>query len=290
MSIDLSIIIVNYNTFQLTCNCIRSLYEKIEGISFEVVLVDNASTECTPQLFKDKFPQIELVVSKTNLGFAGGNNLGVFRAKGRYLLLLNSDTELINNAPGICLQYLKQHPQVGMVAAQLQYPDGKIQHSARRFRTIGWELLEIIPLYKLLPKKRREGLMLHHYFNHQRNIKADWVWGTFMLFEASLINKLPEKKLNEKFFMYGEDVLWCWEIKQLGLEIHFLANAKLMHVHRGSGDDKKWLQTRKNSNANHAIFMKNIYTGLLWYFWKLIFSTKQWGILQIIKLTKKHKL
>lgn len=290
MNKELSIIIVNYNTFQLSCNCIQSLYDKIVDIEFEVVLVDNASTECDARLFLEKFPEITLIVSDQNLGFAGGNNLGVKKAHGKYLLLLNSDTELINNAPGICLDYLKRHPEVGLVAAQLQYPDGKIQHNARRFRTIGWELLEIFPVYKLLPKHKQETLMLHHYFDHQRNVQADWVWGTFMMFEAAIVPRLPHKELNSMFFMYGEDVLWCWEIKQLGYEIHFLATAKTMHIHRGSGDAAKWKRTRNASNRHHAIFMKQMYNGFLWYVWKAIFGLKQWGILQVIKMTGKHKL
>src|ERR1700761_7305700 len=107
---QLSIIIINYNTFQLTCNCIQSIYDKLTGVDFEIILVDNASVECDAHLFKAKFPNINLIISPTNTGFTGGNNLGVANATGEYLLLLNSDTELINNAPKICLDHLMQHP------------------------------------------------------------------------------------------------------------------------------------------------------------------------------------
>ena len=284
---QLSIIIINYNTFQLTSNCIQSLKDKLHDMSYEVVLVDNASTECDPKLFLEKFPDINLIISPVNSGFTGGNNLGISKAKGDYLLLLNSDTELINNAPKICYDYMQQHPEVGMTTAQLVYPDGRIQYNCRRFRTIGWELLEIFPLYKLLPKKKREQLMLHHYFDHKSFAKCDWVWGAFMLFPRTIINQLKGHQLSDDFFMYCEDVLWCWDFKQLGYEIHFLPQAKVMHVHRGSVSKDKWIRIRTTSIKNHAQFMKKFYPDWRWYIFAAIFYTKQYGALWLGKLFKK---
>lgn len=284
---ELSIIIVNYNTFQLTCNCIRSIKEKLQDVVYEIILVDNDSSECDPSLFLKEFTDIKLIVSADNLGFTGGNNLGVAKAKGEYLLLLNSDTELINNAPKICLEHLKLHPEVGMTTPQLLYPDGRIQHSCRRFRTISWELLEIFPLYLLFPKKKKEKLMLHHYFDHKSFMDCDWVWGAFMLFPTSIIKKLPNQKLSDDFFMYCEDTLWCWEFKQLGYKIHFLPEAKVMHVHKGSTDKKKMYAVRKTGIKNHALFMKKFYPDARWYIFAAIFYTKQYAALWLGKLTGK---
>ncbi len=281
---QLSIIIINYNTFTLTCNCIQSIYDKLTEVDFEIVLVDNASVECDPHLFTNKFPGIHLVISPVNSGFTGGNNLGADNAKGEYLLLLNSDTELINNAPKICLDHLLQHKEVGMTTCQLLYPDGKIQYNCRRFRTISWELLEILPLYKLLPKAKREALMLHHYFDHQSFADCDWVWGAFMLFPKSIIQQLPKKKLSDDFFMYCEDTLWCWDFKQLGYKIHFLPQAKVMHVHKGSVSKDKWLKIRTTSIRNHAQFMKKFYPDFRWYVFATIYYTKQYGALWLGKM------
>ena len=281
---QLSIIIINYNTFTLTCNCIQSIYDRLTEVDFEIVLVDNASVECDPHLFTNKFPDIHLVISPVNSGFTGGNNLGADNAKGEYLLLLNSDTELINNAPKICLDHLLQHKEVGMTTCQLLYPDGRIQYNCRRFRTISWELLEIFPLYKLLPKAKREALMLHHYFDHQSFADCDWVWGAFMLFPKSIIQKLPKKKLSDDFFMYCEDTLWCWDFKQLGYKIHFLPQAKVMHVHKGSVSKDKWLKIRTTSIRNHAQFMKKFYPDFRWYVFAIIYYTKQYGALWLGKM------
>ncbi|HEX2536016.1 MAG TPA: glycosyltransferase family 2 protein [Chitinophagaceae bacterium] len=284
---QLSIVIINYNTFQLTCNCLQSLKEKLTGLTYEIILVDNASTERDPREFLDRFPDINLVVSPTNTGFTGGNNLGISKSKGDYLLLLNSDTELINNAPKICYDYMQQHPEVGMTTCQLLYPDGKIQYNCRRFRTIGWELLEVFPLYKLLPKRKREQLMLHHYFDHQRFADCDWVWGAFMLFPRSILKQLNGNQLSADFFMYCEDVLWCWDFKQLGYRIHFLPEAKVMHVHRGSVSKDKWIRIRTTSIRNHAQFMKKFYPDVRWYLFAAIFFTKQYAALWLGKWFKK---
>ena len=283
---ELSVIIINYNTFQLTCNCIQSLYDKLIDLTFEIVLVDNASAECDATLFKQKFPNIKLIISPINTGFTGGNNLGVENAIGNYLLLLNSDTELINNAPKICYDYIIANPKVGMVTCQLQYPNGEIQATCRKFRTITWELLEVFPVFKFLSKKKQGQLMLHNYFNHQTFAKADWVWGAFMLFPKSIIQQLPEKKLSDLFFMYCEDTLWCWDFKQLGYEIHFLPQAKVMHIHKGSVHKNKWIQIRRTGIKNHALFMKKFYPDFRWYIFAAIYFAKQYGALWWEKLKR----
>ncbi len=276
---QLSIIIINYNTFQLTCNCIRSVKEMVQDISYEIILVDNASAECDADLFLQHFPDIKLIISAENTGFAGGNNIGLLKAKGEYILLLNSDTELLNNAPKICYDYMQQHQEVGITTAQLTYPDGKIQYNCRRYRTIGWELLEIFPLYILLPKKKKEKLMLHHYFDYTKEMQCDWVWGTFMFFPKKIIEKLPGNKLAEDFFMYCEDVLWCWQFKNLGYKIQFLPQAKVMHIHKGSSSKEKILAVRKTGIKNHATFMKKFYPDFRWYIFAAIYYTKQYAAL-----------
>lgn len=283
---QLSIIIINYNTFQYTCNCIQSLYDKVSGLEYEIILVDNASKECEPDLFKAKFPFIKLIKSEVNTGFTGGNNLGVENASGDYLLLLNSDTELINNAPGICYDYIIANPEVGMVTCQLLYPDGRVQYNCRKFRTIGWELAEVFPFFRLLPKQRQGEVMLHHYFDHQSFANCDWVWGAFMLFPKDIIQQLPKKKLSDDFFMYCEDTLWCWDFKQLGYKIHFLPQAKVMHIHKGSVSKDKWIQIRKTGIRNHAQFMKKFYPDMRWYIFAAIYFTKQYGALWFGKLLR----
>ena len=279
---QVSIVIVNFNTFELTSNCIRSIYDKVSGLDVEIILVDNASHERNPDDFINIFPKIILIKSEKNLGFAKGNNLGITQAKGEYILLLNSDCELLNNAPMLSYNYMEENKSCGLSTAQLQYPTGKLQYNCRRFRTISWELLEIIPLYMLLPKQKREALMLHHYFDHQRQIECDWVWGAYMFFSSKLLQQLLGGKLAEDFFMYCEDTLWCWQIKQLGYSINFISDAKVMHVHKGSSSSKNKSHFQQMGIKNHAIFMRKIYPDWRWHVFNIIYKSKQ-ALIALIK-------
>lgn len=283
---DLSIIIINYNTLQLTSNCIQSIYDKVIGFEYEIILVDNASSECDPNIFLEKFPKLYLIKSSVNLGFAGGNNLGIKNSNGKYILLLNSDTELINNAPGICYDYMQQDPNVGITTCKLFYPDGRVQYNCRKFRTIGWELSEIFPFFRFLPKHKQGQLMLHRYFDHESIAECDWVWGTFMLFPRSIIKQLPKNILPDDFFMYGEDILWCWEFKRLGYKIIFLPEAKVMHVHKGSSGKNKLFKIRITGIKNHAKFMKKFYPDVRWYIFAAIYYPKQFAALLYLYIFK----
>jgi GT2 family glycosyltransferase len=278
---QVSIIIVNFNTFELTSNCIRSIYGRLEGLTYEIILVDNASIEKNPDDFKKEFPGIKLIKSETNLGFAKGNNLGIGQSAGEYILLLNSDCELINNAPLLSYKYMETHKTCGLSTVQLKYRNGKLQYNCRRFRTITWELLELFPFYLLMGKEKREELMLHHYFGHDRKVNCDWVWGTYMFFPRRILKLLPGEKLAEDFFMYCEDVLWCWQIKQLGSDITFLPEAKVMHVHKGSSINKK-SHFEKMGIKNHGVFMRKIYPKWRWYIFMAIYKSKQ-AIFSLIK-------
>ena len=179
-----SVIIINYNTYALTSNCIRSVIKFTNSANYEIVLVDNASTECDPTKFLIEFPQIVLIKSPDNGGFAYGNNLGIENAKGDYLLLLNSDTLLLEDTISKTVNYVKEQQDIGVLGCRMVYPDKKIQYTARRFRSISWELLDLfrfIPL--LMPYSTRSVTMLGKYFQHDKNIECDWVNGAFFLLQ-----------------------------------------------------------------------------------------------------------
>ena len=241
-----SVIIINYNTFSLTSDCLRSVFAHTRGVPFEVIVVDNASTERNPDDFLEVFPTIKLVKSPVNLGFAGGNNLGISAASGTHYLLLNSDTLLTEDSISKSLQFLLSQQQAGVVGCRQIFPDGKIQYVARRFRSISWELLDLFRfiIYQL-SYERRSQLMLGQFFKNDITCEADWVNGAFFLFPAHIIRELPDQKLDDRFFMYGEDVLWCEQIKELGYKIFFFADTTIIHIASASTAFKKQLQLRK---------------------------------------------
>src|SRR5438874_129997 len=136
---DISIIIINYNTFILTSDCIRSVIKCTTGIDYEIILVDNASSECSPHEFLKEFTNIILIKSPINGGFAYGNNLGLQKTQGEFVLLLNSDTVLTDNSIAKSLSYFRSQEKSGVLGCRMTYPTGRIQYTARRFRTIKWE-------------------------------------------------------------------------------------------------------------------------------------------------------
>lgn len=241
-----SVIIVNYNTFRVTCDCIESVLKYTTGVPYEIILVDNASPNDNPDDFLQKFPTITLVKSKENGGFAKGNNLGIEAAKGDIILLLNSDTVLTEDSISIAAKKLQQMPNVGALSVRLVYPDGKLQHTARKFRSIRNEILDILrPFLLMLPYKKRAKLMLNQYFKGDYNTYADWVSGAFLMFRRETLDKRPGKKLDERFFMYGEDQLWCYQFHELGYVSYYLADTTVIHIHNASTEPSKQLKLLK---------------------------------------------
>lgn len=272
-----SVIIINYNTFALTCACIESVIAHTKGVDYEVVLVDNASSECDPALFTQKFPSIKCIVNPENNGFAKGNNLGISHATGDIILLLNSDTYLTEDSISITAAMLDKEPQTGVLCCRMVYPDGGLQYSARRFRSIGWELLDtfrFIPM--LLPYKKRAALMQGKYFKNDFDMHCDWVSGAYFMFKKTLLNQLPGNKLDDRFFMYGEDHLWCWQINQLGYQNRFTAATTIVHINSGSTSVKKQLQLRKVMLQHELVIMKERKgSGVYYLVFAAIYSAKE---------------
>jgi GT2 family glycosyltransferase len=227
--LDVSVIIVNYNTPELTARCVRSVFAHTKDISFEVILVDNASTIGDLSGLTAEFPALTFIRNERNEGFARGNNKGIAVAKGKFILLLNSDTELTENSIASCLHQFEQTPRPGIVTCKLLFPDGMVQHQCQRFPSIGLTLLELFRLHKLLSKKKRAQVMLGTFFDHQSNAWPDSVWGAFFLFPVAILSAFPDKKLPEDFFMYSEDVMWCYLLRRSGHPVFYYAGTSIIH-------------------------------------------------------------
>ena len=272
-----SVIIINYNTYELTKACIASVIAHTKETPYEIILVDNASTERDPNDFKAEFPSIKLLISAENLGFAGGNNLGIKYATGNLLLLLNSDTILTEDSISKSAAAFRAGNKIGVLGCKMIFPDGKIQYTARRFRSISWELLDLFRfLLWALPYEKRAQLMLGKYFKHNKNIEADWLNGAFFMISKEVLNQLPNAKLDDRFFMYAEDVLWCEQIKALGYGIQFIADTTIIHINSGSTSAAKQLKLKKVMLAHECEIMKlRKGKGLYYFIFWLIFSCKE---------------
>lgn len=273
----ISIIIINYNTSAITLNCIRSVISETKNIDYEIVLVDNASTECDPDVFVDSFPGVKLVKSDKNLGFAKGNNLGIAHAKGDIILLLNSDTYFVENTLQKSLNQFNSLNKVGFFGVKMLFPDGRVQYTARKFRSVQWELLDLFRvLLYLLPYSYRSVLMLGRYFKADRDLECDWLNGAFLMFNRSLLNELPQKKLDERFFMYGEDHLWSYQVRQLGYKNYFYSGTSIVHINNASTQKEKRLNLLNTIYNNEIeIIRERLGTGIDFHLLKLIYGIKE---------------
>ena len=270
-----SIILLNYNTFNYTCQCIDSIVKHTSGIDYEIVVVDNASTKDNPDIFVERYPFIMLVKSPENGGFAKGNNLGIAHAKGDIVLLLNNDTYLTENSIAKSLEYLGTKEK--LLAVKLVYENGRYQSNARKFRSIRNELLDLVrPVLYLLPYRKRAKLMLNQYFKGDFDTDCDWVSGAYMMFPKSALERLPGKKLDERFFMYGEDQLWCYQFREAGYKTGFLSSTTVVHIANASVEPAKQLQLLKlyiSRELDIIAYRKG--KGLYYFFFCLIFSFKE---------------
>jgi GT2 family glycosyltransferase len=251
---DVSVIIINYNTRALTLACLSSIFRYTSGLKWEVIVVDNASTECDPDVFKEYYPDICLVRNEINAGFARGNNLGLRLATGKYILLLNSDIELKDNALLKAFQFMEAHTRAGVCTIRLIFPDGRHQSVAQRFPSVRYKLAELLRFQKLLGRKRGGRLLLGAFFDFQSTIRADWVWGAFFMFRRRMLEPLPGGQLNDEYFMYGEDMQWCYDFRKKGWKVWYLASTEAIHYMGGSSGNKHLLMKMSSS-----LFMQKNY-------------------------------
>jgi GT2 family glycosyltransferase len=235
VSPTLSIIIVNWNVCTFVLKSLESIFSSWEDApSLEVIVVDNASTDDSVSKIKQSYPRVTIIVNSKNLGFPAGCNQGLSIASGKYILLLNPDTEIVQDALSILIQFMETHPEVGLCGPLLTYPDGTHQSSRRRFPTLSVLFLESTWLEKYAPRR-----ILRHYY--QQDIadtitqQVDWVTGSAMMIRHEVWKQVGG--LDEGFFMYSEELDWCRRIKASGWHIMYVPQAKVIH-HEGKSSEQ----------------------------------------------------
>ncbi|WP_372009574.1 glycosyltransferase family 2 protein [Paenibacillus chitinolyticus] len=234
---DLSIIIVSFNTRQITLNCLQSIYSSIVGYTFEVFLVDNSSTDGTTTAVMNTFPKVRIIKNKTNVGFSRANNQGIKEADGRYILLLNSDTILKRDTLQIMLDFMQASPEVGASGCKVVLPNGTLDKACKRgFPTPSASFYYAFGIARLFPDiPRFNGYQLSH-LNPDEEYPVDCLVGAFMLVRRETIDEVG--LLDEEFFMYGEDVDWCYRIKQAGWQIYYYPRTEITH-YKGASSRRK---------------------------------------------------
>ncbi len=230
----LSVIIVSWNVRDLLRRALASCRASWgDRPGLELIVVDNGSTDGTVEMLHEEFPTVTVFANEENRGFTGGNNDGLDRASGTYLLLLNPDTEVLDDALPRLIAYLERHPDVGMVGPQLRNPDGSTQSSRRRFPTLPVLFLESTWLQSLLPRR-----VLARYYVKDRSPETahavDWITGAAMLTRHAVVDEVGG--MDEAFFMYSEELDWCRRIRAAGWGIHYVPSARIVHYEGKSSE------------------------------------------------------
>lgn len=264
--IDLSVISISYNTKKIMEECLESILKNTKNLSYEIIVVDNGSTDGSVEMlssYSKKHPQVVFINAKENLGFGRGNNLGAEKANGEYLLFLNSDTLIFDNALKESLDILKKHPHAGAYSCRLLNADKSFQPSGGHFPELGnllaWQLFiddlpvigETIPSFH--PKQNQ----------YDKNQKMDWVTGAFMMIKKDLFEKAGQ--FDKNIFMYTEEMELCYRLAKLGYPTFYTNSPAIIHLGGASG----------GSYLALTLEIKNMI-----YFWKKHMSTWQLPIVK----------
>lgn len=234
----LSIVIISFNTKRIILDCLKSIYATAADLNPEVIVIDNASTDGSPQAIKQQFPQVKLIQNKTNLGFTKANNQGIRASRGEYIMLLNSDTLVKPRAIQKLIKFMDNHSQVGIAAPQLLNPDGSIQPNGgylpRLSNIIAWMLfIDDLPIIK--PWFWSYQLRYLPAFLHNRQL--GWVQGAAMILRRSMLDQID--LLDEQIFMYAEDVELCYRARKSSWQVMLLPQAQVIHRRFSSGSPQK---------------------------------------------------
>jgi N-acetylglucosaminyl-diphospho-decaprenol L-rhamnosyltransferase len=244
--VDLSIVIVSWNVKELLERCLSSLttdgLEKSRAVvarrprlEREIIVVDNASSDGSSDMVREQYAHVRLIASASNLGFARANNRGVAASTGRYILLLNPDTEVLGGTLAGMVTYMDQHPDIGILGPKLLWPDGQVQPSRRRFPTLTTAFLESTMLQEWFPHSR----VLQRYYIQDKSDDGeqdvDWLVGACLLIRREVWEQVGP--LDENLFMYSEELDWCHRAKTAGWRVVYVPWATVVH-HEGQSSSQ----------------------------------------------------
>ncbi len=229
-----SVIVVSWNAREYLMQCLASLKDETCRCPMEIIVVDNASSDASPDSVAAQYPDVHLIRNAANLGFAKANNLGLAQSQGAYLCFVNSDVEVLPGCISRLVEYCEQHPEVGMVGPRILGGDGKLQRSCRGFPSVWNMFCRALALDHLFPKCRLlTGYSLWHWA--QTSLQpVDILTGCFWLVRRKALEQVG--LLDEAFFMYGEDMDWCKRFWAKGWQVVFVPGAEAIHYGGVSSD------------------------------------------------------
>jgi GT2 family glycosyltransferase len=269
---DISIIIVNYNTCDLLRDCLRSVYASEGSYHYEVIIVDNHSSDDSVAMVQAEFPQARLICSDVNCGYACANNIGLRAAQGQHLLLLNPDTVLPPDALQSMLAFVEEHPDAGVAGPKLVLADGSLDLACRRsFPTLDVAFYRLVGLSKRYPDSSRFNRYNLGYLDPDLVAEVDSVVGAFMWIRREALEQAG--LFDERFFMYAEDIDLCYRIKvEHGWKVYYNPAVVVRH-YKSQATTKRWIPMtiqfyramwlfHQKHYARRTFFLLNWMTGL----------------------------
>ncbi|NOZ72637.1 MAG: glycosyltransferase family 2 protein [Chloroflexi bacterium] len=274
---DISILIVSWNVRDLLLDCLAAIPEAVgDTFSYEVIVVDNASRDDTVAAIQSAFPRTRIIANSQNRGFTGGNNQALAKARGNYLFLLNPDTKPTAGAIAELVQFLQEHPQVGIVGPHLQYGDGSHQPSRRRFPTLLTLFTESTIVQEYLPWLPwfRTYSMLDQ--PHDQPQLVDWIVGAAMMVRRQVYEQIGG--LDESFFMYSDELDWCFRAQAAGWQVAYDPHALIIHYEGKSSEQV--VSSRHIRFFRGRVLYTRKYFGSIWAeilrWWLLMTFGVQW--------------
>lgn len=258
--IDLSIIIISFNTKDLLRECLEAIIKEAKGISNEIIVVDNASKDGSADMVQTSFPSVCLVRNSTNLGFGAANNVGFKMARGKYIVLLNSDAFLHPGALKKALLKVQSDPSIGMVGGRLVGRDGAWQPSARQFPSLLNEFLHLFGLATKFPHSRFFGKADNTWRRFDEPFETDWVPGAFAIMPKKVLDEVGY--FDENFFLYYEEVDLCKRIKSAKYKIWYWPDIVVTHL---GGESSKTVKTLSFFSIGSQLTLWRYRSQLLYY-------------------------
>lgn len=224
---DISIVIVNWNGKDLLLRCLESLTERVTSKDIEIIVVDNASCDGSAEAVRQSYPEVKLIRNGKNEGFARGNNIGIAVSDGKYVCLINSDVLVLKDCLENLYAFMESHPSAGISGPQVLNPDMTIQYSCRRFPSLWNNFCFAFGLARRFPNRKFFSGEQMSFFAHEKVMLVDALSGCFLMVRREAMERVG--LLDEKFFIYCEDIDWCKRFRSIGWEIIFNPKAKAIH-------------------------------------------------------------
>ncbi len=255
---DVSIIVVAWNVRELLHNCLKSVYQETQGIDFEVIYVDNGSADGSVEMVRQEFPQARVIENTDNKGFIRANNQAIEVARGRYVLLLNSDTVVLENAIAKTVEFADAHPQAAVVGCRVLNPDRSLQDNCFRFYSTLNMVFDVLWLPRAFPRNSLFARKFYGGWNFDSVREVDVVVGCFSLVRMEAIKQVGV--MDERFFTYGDDIDWCLRFVKAGWKVLFTPAGRIIHY--GGQTTKK--EPGRFALQLHGAVLINVKTHYHW--------------------------